>query len=208
MDTPKVKICGMRNSENAKQILKFKPDFLGFIFYEKSKRFVSDNQMNQIMKLEFGHTHAVGVFVNEDLNKIIEKAKRGYFKHVQLHGDEGPEEVKILKNAGLIVIKVFAVDDDFNFNTLQDYADADFFLFDTKGKLPGGNGVKFNWNILKNNKIKKPFFLSGGLSIEDLKLLDQLQSTELYALDFNSKLELEPGLKDFAKVKEVLSSIG
>lgn len=204
MHTPKIKICGMRDAENVKQILAFKPDFLGFIFYENSKRFVSDSQMEQIRKLEFGETHAVGVFVNEDVNKIIDKAEKGYFKYVQLHGNESPEVIHVLQDAGLIAIKVFAIDDDFDLNVLQTYSAADYFLFDTKGKLPGGNGVKFNWNVLKSNQIKKPFFLSGGLSLEDAKSINQFQSAELYALDFNSKLEVEPGLKDVAKVQEVL----
>jgi phosphoribosylanthranilate isomerase len=201
----KIKICGMRESENIKQILEFEPDYMGFIFYEKSSRIVTEAQMNEIIKLNFGETERVGVFVNESVEKIISFADRGYFDIVQLHGDESPEMVKNLKSEGLEVIKVFSVGEDFDSKILKKYSVADYFLFDTKGKLPGGNGEKFNWNVLEKSKIKKPFFLSGGLAIEDMEIITSLEYKNLYALDFNSKLEVEPGLKDVEKLKKLLA---
>ncbi len=202
----KIKICGMRDKENIHKILEFEPDYLGFIFYEKSARYVSEAQMKEIIKLNFGETERVGVFVNENVEVIINYADKGFFDIVQLHGNEAPEMVKALKAEGLEVIKVFSVDDDFDAKFINKYADADYFLFDTKGKLPGGNGVKFNWDVLENSKIKKPFFLSGGLGVEDMEMVKNLKSKNLYALDFNSKLEVEPGLKDVGKVRKLITN--
>lgn len=201
----RVKICGMREVENIKQVLEFEPDYLGFIFYEKSSRYVSESQMKEIIKLNFGETERVGVFVNETTDKILSYADKGFFDIVQLHGDESKEMVKTLKNEGLEVIKVFSVDDDFDPKVLNKYSDTDYFLFDTKGKLPGGNGVKFNWDVLEKSKIKKPFFLSGGLGVKDMEIVKNFKSKNLYALDFNSKLEDEPGLKNLSKVKQILA---
>ena len=201
----KIKICGMRDTENIQQILEHEPDYLGFIFFEESSRFVTEAQMNEIIKLKFGETERVGVFVNESVEKILSYADQGFFDIVQLHGNESSGMVKALKEEGLEVIKVFSVDDSFDAKVLKDYTDADYFLFDTKGKLPGGNGKKFNWDLLEKSKIKKPFFLSGGLGIEDMEMITSLVYKNLYALDFNSKLEVEPGLKDVEKLKKLLT---
>ncbi|MGJ3237051.1 phosphoribosylanthranilate isomerase [Marivirga sp.] len=206
MNTPKIKICGMREVENVKHILALQPDFLGFIFYDKSKRFVSDVQMDELMKLGFGDTLAVGVFVNEEVNNILEKANKGYFTHVQLHGDESPDEVKALQAEGLTVIKVFSVGDDFDESILTDYEMADYFLFDTKGLYRGGNGQKFDWSILQRLSIQKPYFLSGGLDVEDVQSIDSDSFPNLVALDFNSRLEIEPGLKDVEKVMKLFTT--
>jgi phosphoribosylanthranilate isomerase len=201
----KIKICGMRDVENIKQILELEPDYLGFIFYENSTRHISKAQMKEVIKLSFGETERVGVFVNESVANVLSYADQGFFDIVQLHGNETPEMVKALKEEGLEIIKVFSVDDNFNAKVLNRYADADYFLFDTKGKLPGGNGVKFNWDVLENSKIKKPFFLSGGLGVDDMEMINSFKSKNLYALDFNSKLEDEPGLKNLTKVKQILA---
>ena len=197
----------MRDVENIKQILELEPDYLGFIFYEKSARYVSESQMKEVIKLNFGETERVGVFVNESIANILKYADQGFFDVVQLHGNEAPEMVNALKNEGLEVIKVFSVDDDFDAKILNKYTEADYFLFDTKGKLPGGNGVKFNWDVLGNSKIKKPFFLSGGLGVDDMELINSFKSKNLYALDFNSKLEDEPGLKNLSKVRKLMENI-
>jgi phosphoribosylanthranilate isomerase len=203
MKDQKIKICGMRDKENIKQILELEPDYLGFIFFEKSSRYVSKAQMKSLIKLNYAETERVGVFVNERVERILAAADEGFFDIVQLHGTESPQIVETLKKEGLEVIKVFSVDDDFDSTLLDKYADADYFLFDTKGKSPGGNGVKFNWKVLEKGKINKPFFLSGGLDIGDLETVQSLKFKNLYGLDFNSKLELEPGLKDVEKVQEI-----
>lgn len=199
----KIKICGMRELQNISEVLKTQPDYLGFIFYDKSSRYVTESQMDEIMKLNFGETKPVGVFVNETFERVMYYADKGYFDTVQLHGDESVEMVEVLKNEGLDVIKVFAVADDFDGRILRDYAVADYFLFDTKGKLRGGNGKTFSWEVLQRIEIDKPFFLSGGLGVEELQAVRDFESDKMYALDFNSKLELQPALKDINKVRQV-----
>jgi len=202
----KMKICGMRDPENIRQILEFDPDYMGFIFYDKSSRFVTEAQMQDVIKLSFGETERVGVFVNETFDKILSYADKGFFDVVQLHGDETPEMVEKLKNEGLEVIKVFSIGDDFNFGTLKSFQAADYFLFDTKGKQRGGTGIKFDWQLLKNAKIKKPFFLSGGLEAADVEEIKSLELKNLFGLDFNSMLESAPAIKDKQRVKALFDN--
>ncbi|MBK6265412.1 phosphoribosylanthranilate isomerase [Marivirga sp. S37H4] len=201
----KIKICGMRDFENVKNVLKHQPDYMGFIFYEKSQRIVTEEQMDKLLNLNFGATKRVGVFVNESPDRIIELFEKGYFDLIQLHGDESPEDIIKLKYEGIEIIKVFSVGEYFDPAILKKYEQiADYFLFDTKGLNPGGNGVKFNWNVLQGVKISKPFFLSGGLEVSDLKLAQLMGIDNMIALDYNSKIELLPGLKDLDEVEKLL----
>ena len=126
---------------------------------------------------------------------------------VQLHGKETPELCHHLKNLGIDVIKVFSVDETFNFSVLEPYEEVcDYYLFDTKGKLPGGNGYVFDWEVLENYPSTKPFFLSGGIGMENiddvLTFLYRPESKYCHAIDINSRFEIQPGLKDIEKVKE------
>ena len=106
---------------------------------------------------------------------------------IQLHGNENPEFCKKLKQKNIEIIKVFSVNDDFNFSILEPFENAcDYFLFDTKGKLPGGNGITFNWQILQHYKLTKPFFLSGGIGLDDIESIKKL-NLPIYAIDVNSK---------------------
>jgi phosphoribosylanthranilate isomerase len=148
----------------------------------------------------------VGVFVDADADFIIAKIQQLHLQAVQLHGNESTALCEQLKSTGIKVIKVFSVDDDFDFTTTVPYeAVSDYFLFDTKGKAHGGNGVKFNWALLKQYNGSKPLFLSGGIDLEDLPIIAKLNllPLNLYALDVNSKFELEPALKDVLKVKQL-----
>ncbi|WP_236587670.1 phosphoribosylanthranilate isomerase [Marivirga aurantiaca] len=195
----------MRDFENVKNVLKHQPDYMGFIFYEKSQRIVTEEQMDKLLNLNFGATKRVGVFVNESPDRIIELFEKGYFDLIQLHGDESPEDIIKLKYEGIEIIKVFSVGEYFDPAILKKYEQiADYFLFDTKGLNPGGNGVKFNWNVLQGVKISKPFFLSGGLEVSDLKLAQLMGIDNMIALDYNSKIELLPGLKDLDEVEKLL----
>ncbi len=155
----KLKVCGMKYQENINQVAALHPDYIGFIFYEKSSRFfegIIPSIPNTIKK--------VGVFVNAGLNEVVEKINKYNLQAVQLHGYESPELCKNLKLKGVEVIKVFSIKDEFNFNVLEPYEDfCDYFLFDIKGKLPGGNGYTFNWNVLNNYLSSKPLFLSCGI---------------------------------------------
>jgi len=197
----KIKICGMKYQENIKSVAELQPDYLGFIFYEKSKRNFDrliPEINNEIIK--------TGIFVNESINFILNKIKEYQLKAVQLHGGESPEFCKELLRNQIEVIKVFSVDENFDFEILNNYEEVcDYFLFDTKGKERGGNGIAFDWNLLENYKSKKPYFLSGGLGLNEVEDLSNFFKTEVskycYALDVNSKFEDKPGLKNIQKLK-------
>ncbi len=193
----------MRDKSNCEQVAELQPDFMGFIFVSKSPRYVGADFIIPALSPQI---KKVGVFVNEDRNKILELAKTAGFDHVQLHGNEGSDDIQFLQNNGLVVIKALSVasKEDLaeltHFDTLPNY-----FLLDTKkGSEVGGTGERFDWSILSEYTLDIPFFLAGGLDadgIEEAMLL--AQKHPLFALDFNSKLELKPALKDIEKVKEV-----
>jgi phosphoribosylanthranilate isomerase len=200
MTKMKLKVCGMRQSENIQQLLKLEPDFMGFIFFERSKRFAPD--LDKELLLGFPETtKKVGVFVNAPIQQVKEKVRQYKLDYVQLHGDESVEYVGELFAIGIKVIKVLSVGEEFDFDQLKPYKGlVDFFLFDTKGKERGGNGVVFNWEVLNNYPYDVPYLLSGGIDLENVKDIAGLK-VQPYAIDVNSKFELEPGLKDIEQVK-------
>lgn len=201
----KLKICGMKYTENILEVAKLQPDYLGFIFYDQSSRFFDATIPNLPKSIK-----KVGVFVNASITNILDMVKKHQLQAVQLHGDESPEFC-IKLNECLVehsqdlnktqIIKVFSLSDNFNFEILQPFESVcDYFLFDTKGKLPGGNGYTFDWEILKKYPSTKPYFLSGGIGIEESEKLKSFFETSAsnycYAIDVNSKFEIKPGLKD------------
>lgn len=207
----KLKVCGMKL--NTLEVATLDPDYLGFIFWEPSKRYFDGN----IPKLP-ASIKKVGVFVDAPLEEIRKKVKEYSLQAVQLHGKESPEfcsdlkkstsdRSKALEENSLEIIKVISIKDDFDFSNLAPYENVcDFFLFDTKGKLPGGNGFTFSWEVLKNYPSSKPYFLSGGIGLDEIEKIREFQqrpeSKYCHAIDVNSKFELEPGLKDIDKLKE------
>ncbi len=191
------KICGMTVPNNIIDIGALRPDYLGFIFYEKSARYFTgtiSNLPKSIIK--------VGVFVNESIPIIKQKIGIHKLNAVQLHGSESPEycaKLRLQMHREVKIIKAFSVDTIFNFEDVSEFeCHCDFFLFDTKGELPGGNGELFNWTMLLNYQSKTPFFLSGGIGVNDIKEVKKLIDAKLpiHAIDFNSKLEIAPGLKN------------
>ena len=193
----------MKYQDNIKQVAALQPDYLGFIFYEKSARNFDSESIPQLPK----SIKKTGVFVDADLDLVVDYIKKHDLQAVQLHGKESPEYCEKIKSEGIEVIKVFSIKDAFDFSVLNPYvAFVDYFLFDTKGKLPGGNGYTFDWNVLNNYPSEKPFFLSGGIGlseIEDIKNFAKSKASKYcYALDVNSKFEIEPGLKNIDDLKE------
>ncbi|WP_291967152.1 phosphoribosylanthranilate isomerase [Maribacter sp.] len=207
----KLKICGMKL--NTSEVAQLRPDYLGFIFWEPSSRFFK----GEIPELP--HTiNKVGVFVDAEIDYVKDMVSKHQLQSLQLHGHESPEyctkiasELKKL-NHKVDIIKVFSIKDEFNFEELKPYENVcDYFLFDTKGKLPGGNGYTFNWSVLKNYPSNKPFFLSGGIGLNNLNKINEFMKTPeskyCYAIDVNSSFEIEPGLKnieELQKFKEAL----
>ncbi len=201
----KLKICGMKYPDNILEVSQLLPDYMGFIFWEKSSRFF-DGEIPNLPK----SIQKVVVFVNAPIDEIVSKIKKYHLDLIQLHGNESVELCMELKNENIQIIKVFSVNDDFDFNVLEPYeAVCDYFLFDTKGKLPGGNGIVFDWKVLETYPSTKPFFLSGGIGIEEIASVKQLLKTNLpiHAIDINSKFEIEPGLKNIELLKEFKNTI-
>lgn len=200
----KLKVCGMRDSQNIRELLLLNPDYMGFIFYEKSPRNVGEVLDDVLLKSFPESVQKVGVFVNASLDFVKEKVARYGLQLVQLHGDESPAYVADLFAVGIRVMKVFSVGDEFDLKQLGQYNPfVEYFLFDTKGKARGGNGEVFNWELLKGYDQKIPFFLSGGIDLENVDELEKLETMNIHAIDVNSKFELEPGLKSIEKVEKL-----
>jgi phosphoribosylanthranilate isomerase len=200
----KLKICGMKYPDNILEVGSLLPDYMGFIFWEKSARYF-DGDMPDLPK----SIKKVGVFVNESIEVIEEKIAKYNLQAIQLHGQESVDfcsEIKAKFDTSIEIIKVFSADEHFDFSILKPFeAVCDYFLFDTKGKLPGGNGTTFDWRILENYPSKKPFFLSGGIGIEEMDSIYEISKTNLpiYAIDINSRFEIEPGLKNIQLCRDV-----
>lgn len=221
----------MKYRDNIKAVAALKPDYMGFIFYDKSARFFN-SEIPEFPK----SIKKVGVFVDASVNEILEKIRKYDLQTIQLHGSESPEfcaELKLKlsflhrqesikkptpndKNpayAGMTeIIKVFFIKNKFDFSILEPYeAVCDFYLFDTKGKQPGGNGTIFNWEVLKKYPSIKPYFLSGGIGIDQISNIKVFQQSEAskycYAIDVNSKFETKPGLKRLVQLKEFSKSL-
>ena len=192
-----IKVCGMREGANVQEVTRLKPDLMGFIFYPKSKRFVGDDFDLSIVRSVMPEVQTVGVFVNEEVDKIISLVRKYSLDFVQLHGNESPASCQMLRDKGIKVLKAFGIHNEFDWTALEPYtASCDYFLFDTSTKDYGGSGVKFNWNTLNNYKLPTPFVLSGGIGPEDADVIKSISHPQLAGIDINSRFEVEPGLKD------------
>lgn len=197
-----LKVCGLR--DNAREVVEeIRPEFAGFIFYDKSPRFVGE--VNPVDLPD--NVKKVGVFVNEKYEVIAQRVKRYGLDTVQLHGEETPELCLRLKDHAE-VIKVFAGNHGINPQELKSYEPfVDYFLFDTRTKTYGGSGVTFDWSQLENVKTKVPVFVSGGLGLEEVKKLQAMTKLNIYGIDVNSKFEKAPGHKDVKLLKKLKAII-
>lgn len=203
----KLKICGLKYLDNIKEVVEYSPDYLGFIFYEHSKRYVGQElDRARLNNIDSG-IKKVGVFVNATEKEILQKIDEYNLDFVQLHGDETPEFCKQLSR-NVKIIKAFGVDEEFDFLRLNEYKSSiEYFLFDTKTLEHGGSGKQFDWNILEKYDNEIPFFLSGGIDINDIGSILQLNKLNIHAIDVNSKFEIRPGLKDINKIKKLRDAI-
>ncbi|MFD2516627.1 phosphoribosylanthranilate isomerase [Salinimicrobium flavum] len=198
----------MRDQENINKVADLHPDYLGFIFFEGSPRYVSET-----VEVKDPAIRKTGVFVDASGAFVLEKAEEFKLSAIQLHGNESKDYCRALKkklSEEIQLIKVFGVKDEFEFSILKDYEEVvDLFLFDTKGKNKGGHGITFNWEILKKYPSSVPFFLSGGIGVEEVPaikdLYDYFEKNKMqhlfYGLDVNSRFETAPGVKDPEKLK-------
>lgn len=204
MEKVKLKICGMKYPDNIQEIAALKPDYLGFIFWDKSSR---KFDLDEFPKFD-ENIKKVGIFVDATLQEIQNKINTFQLDAIQLHGKESVAFCSDLKKENIEIIKAFSVDNDFDFGQLEAYENAlDYFIFDTKGKLPGGNGTTFEWQILENYTLEKPFFLSGGIGLTEVEKIKEFLASGLanycHAIDINSRFEIEPGLKKHNRFRKV-----
>lgn len=208
----KVKVCGNTNVDQVFQLDEIGVHYAGFIFYEKSPRYVIGRiKESELKRADLG-LKKVGVFVNADYEEVMKQKDKFGLQVIQLHGDESPElSSRISKE--VLTIKVFRVNSGNGIDEkLKEFEGVvDFFLFDKEDKRYGGTGQKFNWKVLSLLSVHQPFFLSGGIGLEDVKEIKQLQMESIgrwmYGVDVNSRFEIEPGLKEMDKVKRFLKKI-
>ena len=196
-----VKVCGMRDAENIRQLEALGIDWMGMIFWPKSKRYVSTPPVYLPQ-----HVRKVGVFVDASLDAIRQYVEDYQLDIIQLHGQESPETLKALKPLTLIKAFNIATPEDLQ-KTVAYEGLADYFLFDTKGKYVGGNGEKFDWSVLDSYQGETPFLLSGGIESEDAQDIKTFHHPKCIGIDLNSRFETEPGLKDITKLKQFLEAI-
>lgn len=193
----------MKYHENIVEISALHPDYLGFIFWEKSIR---NMDIDSIPKIQ-PSIKKVGVFVDASIDEIRAKVNLFQLDIIQLHGNETIAFCKELKKLNIEIIKVFSINNFFDFSILKDFIpQIDYFLFDTKGKLPGGNGITFDWKILENYPYEKPFFLSGGIGKTEVDAIKDFFQTEVakkcIAIDVNSRFETKPAYKSEIKLRK------
>ena len=202
----KLKVCGLTQLSQIQELISLNVDFLGFIFYEKSPRYVLHHlSLKEIA--EIPHFGKVGVFVNESIKAIVEITTESQLDIIQLHGNENEKFIlqlrQILGN-NIKIIKVIRIGnqsfDELQKTINQQPSSVNYLLFDTDSKAFGGTGKTFDWQILNEIEIPIPYFLSGGISLENIHQLSTINQQPL-ALDINSKFETEPGIKNLEKIK-------
>jgi len=197
----------MRQASNIAAVAELQPDYMGFIFYDKSPRFISEVS-SELIKYVPSSIKTTGVFVDQTLEIVKSYVIKYNLKAIQLHGKESVTYCEALRNTGVEVIKAFGVNEDFDFGQLKAYDHAvDYFLFDTQSPAHGGSGKVFDWSLLANYYLEKPYFLSGGIGSEQVTIIKEINDPRLYAIDVNSKFEIEPGLKDPIKLAEFVKAI-
>ena len=193
-----IKICGIQNKDTLLCCEKNNVNFFGMIFYSKSPRNIRIESAIELQKIsENLNINGVGVFVNKNINELEEIINSLKLKFVQLHGSEDEAYIKKIKKNGVKVIKSISVSRRDDLSEINKYQSIDYFLFDykpLKGELPGGNAKSFDWSLLNNFKITKPWFLSGGINIDNIQQIDN--DINPYGIDLSSGVEKELGIKD------------
>ncbi len=202
-----IKVCGMREPDNIREILTLDPDFLGLIFYPKSSRYVTSPTI--INNIRFGqNTKKTGVFVNATEDEIMQKVKLYELQAVQLHGEESVVLCRSLRNKGVLVLKAFQIyaAEDFE-DTLLYNDQVDYFLFDTKTASYGGSGSKFDWSLLDAYHGNTPFFLSGGIGPDDVQAIQKINHPLFRGVDLNSRFEIAPAIKSYKLLQQFIKQL-
>ncbi|MDO9257440.1 MAG: phosphoribosylanthranilate isomerase [Bacteroidales bacterium] len=200
-----LKVCGITTDEDILALINLKIDRLGFIFYHMSKRYVYGKLIEDGLKAIPEHIKKTGVFVNAEITEIEQLIDQYHLDSIQLHGDESPEFCQHLRTK-TEVIKTISIKDKSSFETAKLYENAcDLFLFDTQSANYGGTGKTFDWQWLEAYDLDKPFYLSGGISLENFAEIKKINHQKLIGIDINSKFEIRPGIKDIEKIKQLIS---
>ena len=201
-----IKVCGMREADNIREVETLGIDMMGFIFWPKSSRYVSQRPDYLPKRVK-----RVGVFVDEEPEQVRRLAGEYGLDYIQLHGHETPEVISYLRTPALPHPRIIKA---FNISTAEDLLQTkpyeglvDYFLFDAKGKSVGGNGEKFNWDVLEAYQGSTPFLLSGGIGPDDAERVNAFYHPKCIGIDLNSRFELTPGLKDIAKLREFITNL-
>ncbi|WP_161531755.1 phosphoribosylanthranilate isomerase [Riemerella anatipestifer] len=206
---PKIKVCGLTDLNQIREIIDLEIDYLGFIFYEKSPRYVL-NYLTPKEIASLNHKQKVGVFVNETIEKIVQIVTEAQLNLVQLHGDETSDFIRDLKSKlpqEIQIIKAIRVGETVpDISEFSEPSEIDFLLFDTDSKTFGGTGKRFDWQLLNELNLTKPYFLSGGISNENIGKISIIKQKPI-ALDLNSKFEISAGNKDVALIKNFKLSL-
>jgi phosphoribosylanthranilate isomerase len=203
----KLKVCGLTRLDQVHELISMNTDFLGFIFYEKSPRYVLNHlSLQQISKVK--HQGKVGVFVNESVDKIVKISQKANLNFIQLHGDEDENfiiELKKKLNPEIGMIKVIRIgaekSEQIQKTINQQPTIVNYLLFDTDSKFFGGTGKQFDWDLLNEIKIPLPYFLSGGITLDSIHQLSTINQ-QPFSLDINSKFEIEPGIKNVNQIRK------
>lgn len=202
----KIKVCGMKSPRNLEQVCAMGPDYVGYIFYPPSKRYVGEEPDPALFQIPGPGIRKVGVFVNESLSFVLEVFESNHLNMVQLHGNESPDYCRRILQEGIPVIKALDAGEDES--RLEEYREkVHYFLFDTPGKGYGGTGRKFDWELLKRIPSDLPFLLGGGIGPDDAGAVLDMDHGGLQGVDLNSRFEISPGIKDVQKLKEFMDRI-
>lgn len=203
-----VKVCGMRESANIEAVAGLHPDFLGFIFHPGSARYAGAALQPALLRALPEGVHKVGVFVDADTPHILATLAAFGLDAAQLHGHETPAQCAELRAAGVPVIKSFGVGATLDLEALRPYeGHCDYFIFDTQGPAPGGNGVTFDWQLLRAYNLATPYLLAGGIGPEHMAALATLRLPGLAGVDLNSRFETAPACKDLARLAPALATL-
>lgn len=198
-----IKVCGMREAENIRAVEKADADWMGFIFYPRSPRFVAERPSYLPQ-----HCKRVGVFVNADPSDILSKAKDFNLDFIQLHGNETPEQCRTLQEQGLHIIRAFQLATPQDVAATSSFAPfCEYFLFDTPTNAFGGSGRSFDWSILQTYQGATPFLLSGGIGPTSLNALKTFHHPLCAGVDLNSRFETKPGWKDAEALHTFISAL-
>ena len=204
----KIKVCGMRDKMNIEELSQLPIDYIGYIFYPQSLRYVGENPDEAIFKMVPSSIKKVGVFVNASLNEVIRIAETYKLEAIQLHGSEIADYCRAIKDKGFEVIKAFKAEPEtLTCETVAYRYACDYLLFDTPSPIHGGSGERFDWEILRLQKFTLPYFLSGGIGLDDTEKVKSIDLKGLYGVDINSKFETKPGIKDVKRVSDFIKRL-